>query len=404
MVAADRRSPAGGSTGVSLTRSIALLSHHASRQAPTGAEHSLALLAVGLKERGHRVCIVTPAEWVLAESMRAAGVEVLCIRSTPLWTTYWKPRPWPVAAAKLGALLPSRAASRRLAAFLENWRADIVHVNCLPHLSGAMAATAAGRPCVWHLREILPPGARRRWWSERLRRHASRIVAVSEAVGAWVREEGLGERLTVIPNGAPERAEEGDALSARVAFGLEPDRVWIGLFGQLVPHKGALSFIEAGRLALDSAPQLGFVIAGAGPQEFRDRCAAAIQRTGRADAFRLLPPQPHAAKLMAASDVVCLATTTPDPFPRSVLEAMGACRPVVAFDSGGTREMVLDGECGWLVPCGDVPALAAGFVRLASDGALRARMGQAGQRRVRECFSLERHVRRMESVLVRVGE
>jgi len=389
---------------VSRTLSIALLSHHASPQAPTGAEHSLALLADGLKERGHRVCVVTPGEWALTDLLREAGVEVEAVRSTPIWTTYWKPRPWPVAAAKMGALIPSRAASRRLRSFLEKWKADAVHVNCLPHLSGAMASSAVGRPCIWHIREILPAGARRRWWAERLRRHAGRIVAVSEAVADWLREEGLAEKVSVVPNGVPLLDDTGDAFAARVAFGLDPDRVWVGLFGQLVPHKGALSFIEAGRLALESEPGLGFVIAGAGPEEFRAQCAEAIARSGRADAFRLLPPQPNARELMAASDAVCLATTTPDPFPRSVLEAMAARRPVAAFDSGGTREMVLDGESGFLVPSGDLPALAARFSRLAADADLRARMGEVGRRRVRETFSLERHVTSMESLLLKAAE
>jgi len=208
----------------------------------------------------------------------------------------------------------------------------------------------------------------------------------------------------VVPNGVPEFDDQGDGFAARIAFGLDPDRVWVGLFGQLVPHKGALPFIEAGRLALESEPRLGFVIAGAGPDEFRAECADAIERSGRADAFRLLPPQPNARELMAASDVVCLATTTPDPFPRSVLEAMAARRPVAAFDSGGTREMVLDGESGFLVPSGDLQALADSFSRLAADADLRARMGEVGRRRVHDTFSLERHVASMEALLLKVAQ
>ena len=50
--------------------SIAFLSHMASSTAPTGAEQSLALLAGGLRERGHRVGVVAPQRWVLEEQLR----------------------------------------------------------------------------------------------------------------------------------------------------------------------------------------------------------------------------------------------------------------------------------------------------------------------------------------------
>jgi glycosyltransferase involved in cell wall biosynthesis len=112
-----------------------------------------------------------------------------------------------------------------------------------------------------------------------------------------------------------------------------------------------------------------------------------------------LPPRPSGGELIAASDVVALTTASPDPFPRAVLEAMAAGRPVAAFDSGGTGEMVQDGETGILVPPGDVAALAEAFGRLAGDRAMRESMGRAAAARVRERFSLERHVSRMEQLL-----
>jgi glycosyltransferase involved in cell wall biosynthesis len=107
--------------------------------------------------------------------------------------------------------------------------------------------------------------------------------------------------------------------------------------------------------------------------------------------------------LIAASDVIGLTTTTPDPFPRAVLEAMAAGRPVAAFDSGGTGEMVSDGETGLLVPTGDVDGLAEAFRRLGGDRELRERMGRAAAARTRDRFSMERHVGRMEALFTNVS-
>ena len=140
------------------------------------------------------------------------------------------------------------------------------------------------------------------------------------------------------------------------------------------------------------------MLAGDGPETFRKRIASAIAASGYERRFHLLEARPSGEPLIAATDVICLATTTPDPLPRAVLEAMAAGRPVAAFDSGGTVEMVLSGETGLVAPAGDVAALGRAFVRLARDSRLRGEMGQAGALRAREQFSLARHLDRMETV------
>lgn len=379
--------------------SIAFLSHVASPRAPTGAERSLSLLAAGLRARDHRVAVLLPGPSAAAKGLAAAGVEVHEIRCRACWLTYYDPRPWPVVAAKwLRYAWPERAAARLLG-FLEQWGADVVHVNCLPHLRGARAAAASGRPVVWHVREILPPGGRRRWFAGRLRRHATAVVAVSEATGEWVRAEGLGDRLHVVPNGVEIQGPGDDeAARARALLGIPRDGVTIGWFGQLVPHKGALEFVAAAGLAAAEEPKIRFVMAGAGPARFRERVALAIAAGGNAARFQLLPPQPDGERLVRACDVIALTTRTPDPFPRAVLEAMAAGKPVCAFRSGGTGEMVTDGETGLLVEGGDVAGLGRAFVRLGRQAELRLGLGRAAVRRASREFSLQRHLDRMESV------
>jgi glycosyltransferase involved in cell wall biosynthesis len=181
---------------------------------------------------------------------------------------------------------------------------------------------------------------------------------------------------------------------------LPPDGCLVGLFGQLQPHKGALEFIAAARMALAQAPELRFVLAGTGPAHFVRR----VRREALADPvvrgrIHLLPPQPSGAALVAAADVVALTTLSPDPLPRILLEAMASGRPVAAFDSGGAREMVVDGVTGILCPTGDAPALARAFVRLAGAPELRAEMGRNGLSRARTEFSIQRWLDRIEEIL-----
>jgi glycosyltransferase involved in cell wall biosynthesis len=383
-----------------------MLSHLASATAPTGAERSLALLAEGLQRRGHRVCVVVPGRWPLAAPLRLQGVEIHSAPCKVCWLAYYEPRAWPIAAAKwLRFAWPDLGAANLRHALIE-LAPDVVHVNCLPHLRGAAVAAEAGYPVVWHLREILPPGPRRRWFARQLSRHATRIVAVSEAVAAWLRDEGLAGSLVVVPNGTDFAGHNLDRRSARRELGIpeDDDECVIGLFGQLLPHKGVVEFIKAARRALVEAPKSRFIVAGGGPHSYRERVARARGADAAAELIHLLPPRPTAETLLAAADVVALSTLTPDPFPRSVLEAMAAGLPVAAFRSGGTPEMVTDEETGLLVNVGDVAGLGVAFARLGNDEGLRRKLGRAARARARERFGLERHVERIERILRQAAE
>ena len=381
---------------MSRSLSVALLSHLTSPASPTGAEHSVALLAMGLRQRGHRVSLIAPAAGPLDESLRDAGVELFQESCRMCWMAYHEARAWPVAAAKWVRYAWPDPGAGRLSRRLREWKPDVVHVNALPHVRGAAAAARLGLPLLWHVREILPPGARRRWFAARLRRDAQGIVAVSEAVAGWLRDEGLGDRLRVIPNGVRIPEEIPEAGAARRALGIPEEGCVAGLFGQLRPHKGAREFVQAGRLALASRPELRFVLAGAGPAAFVDSIRRDIDGNDR---FHLLPPQDGADCLLSAADIVCLTTLTPDPLPRTVLEAMAWGRPVAAFRSGGTSEMVEHDRTGLLTAPGDVQGLAAALTRLAGDPELRRRMGEEGRARAQRSFSLSHHLNRMEEAL-----
>jgi glycosyltransferase involved in cell wall biosynthesis len=383
---------------VSAPLSIAMLSHLASPHAPTGAERSLVVLANGLAAAGHRVFMTAPGPFVL-ESALAPGIKLTRIPCRMCWVTHFAPEPaWRVAGRWLRFAAPD-AGEGAISHWLTDVWPDVVHVNCLPHVKGARAAHRAGHPVVWHIREILPPGARRRWFAKKLASYATSIVAVSAAVAQWLNDEGLGARVTVVPNGVDPPVSPRSRESARRFLGLPVDGVVAGLFGQVLPHKGVLEAIEAVAAARAAAPALRLVVAGDGPLDFLERVDAAASRLELGESFRRLPGLSDPSDLFAASDFVLLTTLTPDPLPRAVLEGMAWGRPVAAFRSGGAAEMIVDGRTGLLVDTGDVAALGAAMARLAQDAKLRETLGPAGRQRAKESFSTHAHVLRMEAIL-----
>lgn len=115
-------------------------------------------------------------------------------------------------------------------------------------------------------------------------------------------------------------------------------------------------------------------------------------------------PDPLLVAYYEACDVFCMPSVErAEQFGLVQLEAMHCGKPVVATRLGtGVEYVTLDGETGLLVPPKDSEALASALRTLLTDSALRARLGEAGRRRVHEIFSVEQMVRKTVAVYGRV--
>jgi len=103
------------------------------------------------------------------------------------------------------------------------------------------------------------------------------------------------------------------------------------------------------------------------------------------------------ARLLSATDVYVKPGVLEGFIGITVLEALSLAKPVVAFDTEDVKLALTHGETGLIVPNGDVPALADRIVYLLQNPDLGAKLGQAGQRLVRERFDFGTLARRLES-------
>jgi glycosyltransferase involved in cell wall biosynthesis len=138
------------------------------------------------------------------------------------------------------------------------------------------------------------------------------------------------------------------------------------------------------------------LVVGAGPEEQALRDLASS--LGLADRVHFAGFQREPLPWLAAMDVFVLASGK-EGLPRVILEAMLLGKPVVAADVVGSRELVADGETGFLYAHGDVAALALHLERLVADPALRTRLGSRGRASVLDEFSIGRYVEGVEAVL-----
>src|SRR5262249_29496798 len=103
--------------------------------------------------------------------------------------------------------------------------------------------------------------------------------------------------------------------------------------------------------------------------------------------MRFLGKQKAVEGIVDTFDIGVLSTFT-EGISNSIMEYMALRKPVVATDGGGTKELVVDGETGFLVPPRDPYALAARVDYLLENPDIARRMGEAGESRLRRAFSM----------------
>jgi len=171
--------------------------------------------------------------------------------------------------------------------------------------------------------------------------------------------------------------------------------------GNLVAYKGVLTLLEAAALLQKRLPgrDVTVTIAGDGPQRADLECRA--REHGLADKVRFLGWIDNGSlpTLYHESDILVFPSTWPEPFGLTFLEAMACGTPVVSTATGGNREFLRDQENCLIFKAGDPEALASRIVELITDGSLYAKLSRNAANQVREQFSLERYVDRIEEIL-----
>lgn len=219
------------------------------------------------------------------------------------------------------------------------------------------------------------------------------VIATSEATRRY-----LEVPAAVIHHGIdlagfrPRDAEAKRALRRRL--GLPEEAVIVGNFGRIRAQKGTDVFVDAMLEVMAERPQVVGIVLGRATEKhaaFRAGLEHKIAAAGMAERLRILPEVPvhEVADWFATLDLF-VAPQRWEGFGLTPLEAMASGVPVVATTVGAFPELLAPGETGTLVPPGDADAMAEAIAAYLDDPARCMREGQAGRRRVEQCFQLER--------------
>lgn len=201
-------------------------------------------------------------------------------------------------------------------------------------------------------------------------------IAVSEyeRVFAIASRVSAAERIIRIPNGIPDIGPDGLARPS-----VSPPR--LSMVARFDPQKNQSTLVRA----LDQIRHLEWSMTFVGTGELFDNVKALSVALDLADRITFAGNSDDVPSHLANTQIFVLSSNW-ESYPLSILEAMRAGLPSVVTDVGGSREIVVDGLTGALVPRGNVDALANALGRLVSDPNLRDNWGK----RARELF-VERH-------------
>jgi glycogen synthase len=376
-------------------------------------------------------------DYLSRELARLMEVEVRCFGEQDIKSEYLTVRGFGLGSPEMTCPKPLQSplgASRRCVDFNgAGITSDLVHCHTwYTHLGGIMAKLNYGIPLVItvHSLEPLRPWKREQlgggydfslWVEKTTLEMADSVIAVSEETKRDVLSlfNVAEERISVIHNGIDldEYHPTADPEMLR-SLGVDPDRPYVLFVGRITRQKGIIHLVRAIR-HLNAGIQV--VLCAGAPdtpeiaQEMKEAISSAREHHESIVWIEKMVTRPEAIVLYSGASVfVCPSIY--EPFGIINLEAMACGTPVVASAVGGIKEVVVDGETGFLVPLKQMSEspfeatepeqfaadLAGKINLLMGDQALATRMGEAGRKRAEKMFGWDAIARKTERLYAKL--
>jgi glycosyltransferase involved in cell wall biosynthesis len=267
----------------------------------------------------------------------------------------------------------------------------VIHSNGIKmHVLSALLPSR-GVPLVWHVRDFLGQRAIMAPVLRLLSPRAHGLLAISQSVVDDTARTLGRDDVTLAYDAIDTDAfvAEGPRVDLDALAGFAPPSegtVRIGLIATYARWKGQEIFIDAAARYVEArGPAARFYIVGGttydtdasqfSTQELRAR----IESRGLAEVFGLVPFQASPQRVYRTLDIAVHASTRPEPFGRTIAEAMTCGRALIAAREGGAAELMENDVDALAVEPRDLAALADAMLALAKDPARRARLGAAAR-------------------------
>jgi glycosyltransferase involved in cell wall biosynthesis len=238
-----------------------------------------------------------------------------------------------------------------------------------------------------------------------LMRRFDHLIAVSQArrdemIAARISESHISIIHNAIDTNVWSPGQSRNDLLAEL--GIEQSFPVVGYVGRIMPEKDLVTWLRAAALVAEKYPLARFILVGDGRDgKTLHELKNLATKLGIADRVLFPGYRLNLLPFYSAFDIFAL-TSLHEGLPNCILEAMAMGIPVVTVDVGGAKELVSDGNSGYVLPQGDAYGLAQAILALTNNPELRAKMGQAGRTKVEREFSFSQRLRHIEDLYERL--
>ena len=355
-----------------------------------GSIHSLADLASSLHRSGHvEPLVVLPDKGTAEEFLQSVGVPYIVLKNYGSEWPLKGPRLVRSRFSHFRQRLVNLKSIKEACRLVRDRGIDLIHINTSVNEIGYYVARRTKTPFIWHIREFVNEGLGLEFYNpKRVYRHmkkADAIVAISSQLQKRYEQALFPKRVLLVHNGidtqrfyfSGERSREGPLVMAMV-----------GRVSRLKGH-----YLIADAIAENPELDVKLLIVGAPDTEFE----AYVQSKGIAHRVEFSGYQDDVLPYLRRAHVVVSAHPW-EAFGRVIVEAMAAGCCVIAANNAGPKDVILDGETGFLFEPGDKAALRLIISNLIRSYELIRKVARAGQKVALSTFTLSEYCNKVFSV------
>lgn len=317
-----------------------------------GADKILLELTTGLNKNKFRPIVVLPNDGILREKLEENNIETYIVPYPILRRKYMN------AKGMFSYISDYRKQSDKIIELLRqrNIKIDIIHVNTMAVLEGIRLKKKLNVKLVWHVHEIiLSPKIVAMFLDYCVGKFSDVIVTVSNAVSKNLMDSHMvpSRKLHTIYNGI-----DSNKFCPEVKYdylfkewNIPKNSIRVGMIGRINSWKGQNDFLDAVVPLLSRYPNLYVFIVGSAfeGQEWRvAKLKEKISQLNNSDKIVFSEFRNDNYAVENFFNILVLPSTSPDPLPTVVLEAMGCGKAIVGYSHGGITEMVKNGYNGLL--------------------------------------------------------
>lgn len=380
-----------------LAMQILFLTHHDNFQ---GSSRSLLSLLEGIQADDLHPLVVVPKESPFTKNLAQHQIRVKVL---PL--PWWCSHKYLAFSKKLSLTKQLIRSIKTLQEIIQKHHINMVYTNSSVTPVGKLASWLKDIPHIWHIREfgdldfslkyIFPE-----WICQKFIRSSQAVICNSQAVRKHVFKNWHSPKLHVIYNGVASK-EQFDQLFKQTLQRPQNEFYTFLIIGAISLKKGQQVAVKALAKLVKNGLQARLIIAGTGRDANVNHVKDLVKNLGISDYVDFLGyiQDPYEAYLKADCLLMC---SEYEAFGRVTAEAMSACLPVIGRNSGGTPEVVADGETGILFTTFN--ELVSAMIKLVEDPDLGKQMGLAGWKRAKEMFNIEDYAANVYKVIQSVVE